>query len=44
VAVDDLFGEGDRIVGRLTYRGTHTGDFQMWLAPVDPAPECAVFP
>ena len=32
LAIDDLFGEGEKVVGRLTYRGTHTGDFQG-LAP-----------
>jgi predicted ester cyclase len=32
LAVDDLFCEGDKVVGRLTYRGTHTGALQG-LAP-----------
>lgn len=30
--VDDLVAEGDKVVARATWRGTHTGDF-MGLAP-----------
>ena len=28
VAVDELFSVGHRVVSRVTYRGTHTGDFK----------------
>lgn len=28
LAVDDVIGEGDEVACRLTYRGTHTGDFE----------------
>jgi steroid delta-isomerase-like uncharacterized protein len=24
--IDDIVGEGDKVVARITYRGTHTGD------------------
>jgi predicted ester cyclase len=27
VTLEDIFAEGDRVVYRLTIRGTHTGDF-----------------
>jgi steroid delta-isomerase-like uncharacterized protein len=30
--VEDLIAEGDRVVGRFTFRGTHTGEF-MGIAP-----------
>jgi steroid delta-isomerase-like uncharacterized protein len=30
--VDDLIGEGDKVVARVTYRGTHTGDL-MGIPP-----------
>jgi steroid delta-isomerase-like uncharacterized protein len=30
--VDDLIAEGDMVVGRFTFRGTHTGEF-MGIAP-----------
>jgi steroid delta-isomerase-like uncharacterized protein len=30
--VEDLIAEGDRVVGRFTFRGTHTGDF-LGIAP-----------
>jgi steroid delta-isomerase-like uncharacterized protein len=26
--IDDIFGDGDRVAVRLTFRGTHRGDFQ----------------
>jgi len=26
--VEDIFGEGDRVAGRMTAGGTHTGEFQ----------------
>jgi steroid delta-isomerase-like uncharacterized protein len=32
VAVEDLFAEGDRVVDRITVRGTHAGDF-MGIPP-----------
>jgi steroid delta-isomerase-like uncharacterized protein len=30
--VEDLIAEGDKVVGRFTFRGTHTGEF-MGFAP-----------
>jgi steroid delta-isomerase-like uncharacterized protein len=30
--VEDLIAEGDRVVGRFTFRGTHTGEF-MGIPP-----------
>ncbi len=27
-AIEDLIAEGDKVVARLTYRGTHQGEFQ----------------
>jgi predicted ester cyclase len=27
LAVEDLIGEGDKVVGRFTFRGTHSGEF-----------------
>ncbi len=27
VTIDDIFGEDDKVAMRLTFRGTHTGDF-----------------
>jgi steroid delta-isomerase-like uncharacterized protein len=30
--VEELIAEGDRVVGRFTFRGTHTGEF-MGIAP-----------
>ena len=32
VTVEDAFAAGDRVVGRFTYRATHTGEF-MGVAP-----------
>ncbi len=32
LTIEDMFGEGDRVVGRYTYRGTHKGDF-MGIPP-----------
>jgi steroid delta-isomerase-like uncharacterized protein len=31
-SIDDMIGEGDTVVTRITYRGTHTGDL-MGLPP-----------
>ena len=28
VTIEDLIAEGDKVVARLTYRGTHQGEFQ----------------
>ncbi|HEV2129855.1 MAG TPA: ester cyclase [Longimicrobiaceae bacterium] len=28
IHVEDLIAEGDKVVGRATFRGTHSGDFQ----------------
>ena len=28
VAIDELFSVGNRVITRVTYRGTHTGDFK----------------
>jgi steroid delta-isomerase-like uncharacterized protein len=28
ITVEDLIAEGDRVVGRVTFRGTHSKDFQ----------------
>ncbi len=28
IVVEDLIAEGDKVVGRVTFRGTHSGDFQ----------------
>src|SRR5688572_3622278 len=30
--IDDIFGEGDRVAVRLTFSGTHRGDF-LGIAP-----------
>jgi predicted ester cyclase len=30
--IDDLIAEGDKVVGRFTFRGTHTGTF-LGIAP-----------
>jgi steroid delta-isomerase-like uncharacterized protein len=30
--IDDMIGEGDKVVARVTYRGTHTGDL-MGIPP-----------
>ena len=31
-SIDDMIGEGDKVVTRITYRGTHTGDL-MGIPP-----------
>jgi steroid delta-isomerase-like uncharacterized protein len=31
--IDDIIGEGDKVVTRITYRGTHTGDL-MGIPPM----------
>jgi steroid delta-isomerase-like uncharacterized protein len=38
VTVDDIFGEGDKVVARYTIRGTHTGDM-MGISPTGKAAE-----
>lgn len=32
ITIEDMIAEGDRVVVRFTYRGTHTGDF-MGIPP-----------
>ena len=31
--IEDLIGEGDKVVARLTFRGTHTGGEFMGIPP-----------
>lgn len=38
--IEDVIGEGDKVVARYTFRGTHTGDYQRF-APTGKAVEMA---
>jgi steroid delta-isomerase-like uncharacterized protein len=36
VSVEDLIAEGDRVVARFTFRGTHTGTYHMDMGDMPP--------